>query len=143
MFAVLVCGGRYFGRVPSSCPPRDINARIVRASEEQQQLQAGLRAIHAKSKIDVLLHFNRRGAERLSAHWANISGIAVKDLTSGKRGGPVVRSLEACRVLLAAEQVNLLLQYPNDEEEEFAAAAESLGIEVRYIDPAGVTSTAR
>ncbi|MDF2115294.1 SLOG family protein [Roseiarcaceae bacterium H3SJ34-1] len=143
MFAVLVCGGRYYGRVPSTCPPGQINARIVRASEEQQQLQAGLREIHSKSKIDLLLHFNRRGAERLAAHWAKISGIAAKDLTSGRRNAPAVEGLDACRALLGAEQVNLVLQYPNDEEEEFAAAAESLGIEVRYIDPAVSTSAVR
>lgn len=136
MFTVLVCGGRHFGRVPSNCPPHQINARIVRASEEQQQLQATLREIHAKSKIDLLLHFNRRGAERLSAHWATISGIAVKDLTAGKRNVTVLQGVDTCGALLAAERVNLLLQYPNEEEEHFAAAADGLGIEVRHIEPA-------
>ncbi|MDB5555183.1 MAG: hypothetical protein JWL86_5167 [Rhizobium sp.] len=145
MFVVLVCGGRYFGRVPSTCPPAQINARIVRASEEQQQLQAGLREIHSKSKIDLLLHFNRRGAERLAAHWAKISTIPVKDLTSGNRNAPAVQGLDACSALLSAERTNLVLQYPNDndETEEFAAAAESLGIEVRHINPAVLASTAR
>jgi hypothetical protein len=145
MFAVLVCGGRYYGRVPSMCPPEQINVRIVRASEEQQQLQADLREIHSKSKIDLLLHFNRRGAERLAAHWAKISGIAVKDLTSGNRKAPAVHGVDACRALLSAERVNLVLQYPNDydEKEAFAAAAESLGIEVRHIEPTVLLATAR
>jgi hypothetical protein len=145
MFAVLVCGGRYYGRVPSICPPEQINVRIVRASEEQQQLQADLREIHSKSKIDLLLHFNRRGAERLAAHWAKISGIAVKDLTLGNRNAPAVRGLNACRALLSAERVNLVLQYPNDndEKEAFAAAAESLGIEVRPIEPTVLLAAAR
>jgi len=143
MFSVLVCGGRYFGRVPSMCPADQINARIIRASEEQQQLQSLLREIHSKSKIDLLLHLNRRGAERLAAHWAKISGIPVKDIASGNRNPPATKSPDACRALLTAERINLLLQYPNEEGEKLAAAAESLGIEVRHINQAGLTSAAR
>jgi hypothetical protein len=143
MFSVLVCGGRYFGRVPSTCPADQINARIVRASQEQQQLQSMLRDIHSRSKIDLLLHLNRRGAERLAAHWAKISGISVKDIASGGRSAPATKSLDACRALLIAERINLLLQYPNDEEEKFAAAAESLGIEVRHIGQAGLAPATR
>jgi hypothetical protein len=139
MARVLVCGGRYVGRVPSACPPDQINARIIRASEEQKLLSAGLREIHSKSRIEMLLHFNQRGAERLSAHWASISAISVKNLQpSGPKGAPV-QGLEACRALLGTERIDLVLRFPGDELEEFdefETAAKSLGIEVRHIDPA-------
>lgn len=135
MRRMLVCGGRYYGRVPSLCPPILINSRIVRASEEVLQLQADLLEIHSKSKIEVLLHFNRRGAERLAAHWARISAISERDSTSLNRKAPPFQGLAACRTLLGAERIDLVLQYANEEKEEFAAAAESLGIEVRRIDP--------
>ncbi|MDF2115119.1 SLOG family protein [Roseiarcaceae bacterium H3SJ34-1] len=136
---VLICGGRHVGRVPSDCPPSQVNAGIVRATDEQRRLQALLRDLHANSRIEVLMHFDLRGAERLSAHWATISGIPVKNLKPAPRGkGP-----EACTALLRAEQINLVLQFPlddDDNEDEFAAVAQSLGIAVRVMDPANMSS---
>jgi hypothetical protein len=143
MTRILVCGGRYVGRVPSTCPPEQINARIVRASEEQKLLSAGLNEIHSKSKIEMLLHFNQRGAQRLSAHWASISAISVKSLQpSGSKATPVL-GLEACRALLRTERIDLVLRFPGDGldgSDEFEAAAKSLGVEVRHVDPAHMSS---
>jgi hypothetical protein len=135
---VLICGGRHVGRVPSDCPPLQVNERIFRATDEQRRLQAALQSLHAESRIEVLLHLDLRGAERLSAHWATIAGIPVKSLKSASS-----QSLNACRALLTAEKVNLLLQFPadsDDNEGEFAAAAQSLGIAVHIMDPANMSS---
>jgi hypothetical protein len=145
MARVLVCGGRYVGRVPSTCPPEQINARIMRASEEQKLLSAGLSEIHSKSKIEMLLHFNQRGAERLSAHWASIAAISVKSLQPSGPKAALVRGLEACRALLGTERIDLVLRFPDEaphEFDEFETAAKSLGIEVRHIDPAHMSSMA-
>jgi hypothetical protein len=136
---VLICGGRHVGRVPSDCPVSQVNARIVRATDEQRRLQGLLRDLHAKSRIELLMHFDLRGAERLSAHWATISGIPVKNVKAASSG----KSLDACKALLRAEHVTLLLQFPidsDDNEGEFAAAARDLGVAVRLIDPANMSS---
>jgi len=136
---VLICGGRHVGRVPSDCAPSQVNVRIVRATDEQRRLQTLLRDLHANSRIEVLMHFDLRGAERLSAHWATISGIPVKNL----KPAPYRKGLDACKALLKAEQINLLLQFPvddDDNEDEFATAAQSLGIPVRLMDPADMSS---
>jgi hypothetical protein len=138
---VLICGGRHVGRVPSDCPPSQVNERIVLATDQQRRLQALLRDLHANSRIEVLLHFDLRGAERLSAHWATISSIPVKNLKPASHG----KGQDACKALLRAEQINLLLQFPadsDDNEGEFAAAAQSLGIAVRMMDPANMSSMA-
>ena len=138
---VLICGGRHVGRVPSDCPVAQVNARIGRATDEQRRLQALLRDLHAHFPIEVLMHFDLRGAERLSAHWATISGIPVKNVKAATRS----KSLDACKALLRMEHVTLLLQFPvdsDDNEGEFATAARDLGIAVRLIEPANMTSMA-
>jgi hypothetical protein len=115
-----------------------INSRIIRASEEVRQLQADLLEIHSESRVELLLHFNRRGAERLAAHWARISAVPERDPTLLDKKAPPFQRLDACRALLLAERIDLVLQYSNDEKEEFMAAAGSLGVEVRHIDPDAV-----
>lgn len=135
---ILVCGGRHVGRVPSDCPPAQVNVRIVRATDEQRRLQSLLRDLHSNSRIEVLMHFDLRGAERLSAHWATISGIPVRSL----KPAPYRKGMDACKALLKAEKVDLLLQFPvddDDNEDEFATAAQGLGITVRLMDPDNIS----
>jgi hypothetical protein len=135
MVRILVCGGRHFGRVPSDCLHADINARIIRATEEQTHLHAYLRTLHETAGIQELLHLNVRGAPRNSAHWARIAGISVTILNS-----PDVRQRRRGTVsnlaILKAAKVDLVLQFPapcGDGEQEMIESARSLGTEIRLV----------
>jgi hypothetical protein len=140
MLRILVCGGRYIGRVPNIFPSNQINARIVQASEEQQQLSAGLREMHERFGIEFIAHFNRRGAERLASHWASIAHVRAKNLQIAPNA-PIVKGPEACRDLLRAERITLVLRFPETEFNELGEiedAATSQGIEVRHVDAANI-----
>jgi hypothetical protein len=137
MSRVFVCGGRHFGRVPRSSgmvPFAEANSRINKATRELEQIKALLNSIHAKSKIEALVLFNQRGAEKLAAHWGNIAGVEVKILDQpGKKPPPGV---EACLALLKAERVDVFLRFPDPDEAaylEIDAVAQAINLDVRKV----------
>jgi hypothetical protein len=137
MARVFVCGGRHFGRVPRSSgmvPFAEANARINKATQEVEQIKALLNSIHAKSKIETLVLFNQRGAEKLAAHWGNIAGVEVKILDRIDKKPP--RDVEACSALLKAERVDVFLRFPDPDERAYSsidAAAKAIDLDVPKI----------
>jgi hypothetical protein len=137
MARAFVCGGRHFGRVSRSSgmvPFAEANSRIDKATQELEQLKALLDSIHARSKIEALVLFNQRGAEKLAAHWGKIAGVEVKILDQpGKKPPPGVA---ACVALLKAERVDVFLRFPDPEEAAYSdidAAAKAINLDVRRI----------
>jgi hypothetical protein len=145
MMKILVCGGRHVGRVPNDCPHTEINARIVRATSEQTRFQDFLRDLHASSQIEVLLHFNVRGAQRIAAQWANLAGIPVTNLGATNlkhpfRGVTVTPQLGAAKAqqILLSSKPDIVLQFPatpGDGAEEIVDCAKGLGIQVCLMNP--------
>lgn len=136
MSKVFVCGGRHFGRVPRTGVAAfiDANVRIDKATRELEQLKAMLDSIHANSKIDTLVLFNQRGAEKLAAHWGKIAGVPVKIVEGVDKKPPP--KLDTCLALLKSEGIDVFLRFPDPEEAAYAgidAAAKALDLDVRKV----------
>jgi len=112
----------------------EANARIDKATRQLEQLNALLDSIHATSKIETLVLFNQRGAEKLAAHWAKIAGVPVQILEGFDKKPPA--GVEACTALLKAQGVDVFLRFPDPEDGAYVgidAAAEAIGLDVRKI----------
>jgi hypothetical protein len=104
MSRILVCGGRHFDRIAGATAHAEVNSRIVKATAQQQRLTVFLNDLHKLSKVDLLLHFNQRGAERLAAHWASISGVDGKSLKHSGKTAVCNQGAEACKAQLKVER---------------------------------------
>jgi len=129
MSKVFVCGGRHFGRVPrtSMAAFEEANARIDKATQQLEQINTTLNSIHAQSKIELLVLFNQRGAEKLAAHWGKIARVPVRILDRPDKKPPA--GADACIALLKAERVDVLLRFPDPEDDAYAgidAAAKTM-----------------
>ncbi|MDF2118888.1 hypothetical protein PY365_25290 [Roseiarcaceae bacterium H3SJ34-1] len=112
----------------------EANSRIDKATQQLEQLKALLDSIHSKSKIETLVLFNQRGAEKLAAHWGKIADVPVK-IVDGVDKKPPPR-VDSCIALFKAEGIDVFLRFPDPEEAAYAgidAAAKALDLDIRKV----------
>ncbi|HEY9816850.1 MAG TPA: DUF2493 domain-containing protein, partial [Candidatus Obscuribacterales bacterium] len=85
---LLVCGGRTYG-VPLDSSDKD---EVFRAYVETDDLTRALGFYHSLHPIDVLIHGNAKGADKLAGEWAERKGIKTLVFKAewkkyGKRAG--------------------------------------------------------
>lgn len=110
---VLVCGGRDFGDFPF--------------------LYEWLDAFHAHYVIEVLIHGEARGADRLAGFWAKDRGIAVQGFRAdweahGRHAGPIRN-----RLMLDEGKPDVVVAFKGGNgTRHMARIAREAGIHVEY-----------
>lgn len=94
MTTIIVCGGRWYGRVPLDCPPELRQAHATRAAKQAFFMRETLDHLRQERGIQNVYSGGQTGADTIADHWAKRKAIASIVIRAewkkfGKAAGPI------------------------------------------------------
>lgn len=94
MTTIIVCGGRFYGRVPLDCDPGERQAHSTRAAKQAFFMRETLDHLRQERDVRKVISGGAPGADTIAHMWATRKGVASIVMRAewkkfGKAAGPI------------------------------------------------------